>query len=356
LGTCWTSAALLEQAIFRATQARAQATPNLPALFDIQKIAEGVYAAVSKPTAVLNCNAAIFERSADLLVVDTHSKPSAVIALVAQLRRDVTKKPVRYVVNSHFHWDHSQGTSAYRKMNPQAHVVASEATRRLLSENGAERLKQSLEQMRGRLEESEQRRGRSRDAAEVSKLRDDAAQIRNYIAEMSNYAPELPDLTFDRDLLIHDKEQDLHLAFRGRAHTLGDVVVFSPKKRVVATGDMIHSLVPFIADGFPREWPGTMRSVAEFPFDHVIGGHGPVQHGKAHLQGMAAYIEEITAAVVRENGKSLTELQSSITPSTLKSLTGEYGRFVLQNLGASNALAAGVRGNVAQVYERLSVG
>ena len=158
--------------------------------------------------------------------------------------------------------------------------------------------------------------------------------------------------------MLHDKEQDLHLAFRGRAHTSGDVVVFSRKKRVVATGDMIHSLVPFIADGFPREWPGTIRSVAEFPFDHVIGGHGPVQHGKAHLHGMAAYIEEITSAVTREKAKPLTQLQSSITPATLKRKSDgtEYGRFVSQNLGPSNALAAGVRGNVAQVYERLSAG
>jgi cyclase len=363
LGTCWTGAALLEQSVFRATQARAQASPDLPSLFDIQKIAAGVYAAIARPAAILNCNAAIFENSDDLLIVDTHSKPSAVIALVAQLRKDVTQKPVRYIVNSHFHWDHSQGTPAYRKMNPHAHVVASEATRKLLSENGAQRLKQSLEQMRARLNECDQQRARSKDQGEVRRLTEEAAGIRNYIAEMKSYTPELPDLTFDRELVLHDKAHDLHLAFRGRAHTEGDVVVFCPQKKVVATGDMIHSLLPYIADGFPHEWPKTMQSVAELSFDHVIGGHGPVQNGKAHLHGMAAYIEEITSAVAREKDKSLTQLQSSITPSTLRSLTGDYGKFVLQNLGASgsaanapNALAAGVRGNVAQVYERLSAG
>jgi glyoxylase-like metal-dependent hydrolase (beta-lactamase superfamily II) len=248
-------------------------------------------------------------------------------------------------------------------MNPHAHVVASEATRKLLSENGAQRLKQSLEQMRARLNECDQQRARSKDQGEVRRLTEEAAGIRNYIAEMKSYTPELPDLTFDRELVLHDKAHDLHLAFRGRAHTEGDVVVFCPQKKVVATGDMIHSLLPYIADGFPHEWPKTMQSVAELSFDHVIGGHGPVQNGKAHLHGMAAYIEEITSAVAREKDKSLTQLQSSITPSTLRSLTGDYGKFVLQNLGASgsaanapNALAAGVRGNVAQVYERLSAG
>ena len=239
LGACWTGAALLEQSVFRATQARAQARPGMRSLFDIQKVAEGVYAAIAKPAAVLNCNAAIFENAEDLLVVDTHSKPSAVVALVSQLKAEVTKKPVRYIVNSHFHWDHSQGTSAYRKMNPHAQVISSEATRRLLSENGAARLKASLEQVRGNLDVVEQHRSKSKDAAAVRRLQEQAAGMKAYLAEMNNYTPELPDLTFDRDLILHDKAHDLHLAFRGRAHTMGDVVVFCPQKKVVATGDMI---------------------------------------------------------------------------------------------------------------------
>src|SRR5215213_889543 len=126
LGTCWTGAALLEQSVFRANQARAQAKPEMASLFDIQKVADGAYAAIAKRTAVLNCNAAIFENTDDLLVVDTHSKPSAVVSLIAQLQREVTRKPVKYIVNSHFHWDHSQGNSAYRKANPQVRIIASE--------------------------------------------------------------------------------------------------------------------------------------------------------------------------------------------------------------------------------------
>lgn len=342
--------------MFRATQARAQSNADLPALFDIQKVANGVYAAISKPAAVLNCNAAIFETSQDLLIVDTHSKPSAVVALVAQLRRDVTQKPVRYIVNSHFHWDHSQGSSAYKKANPQAHVVSSEVTRKLLSENGSQRLKESLDQIRARLQQVEERQARATEESEKRRLGVEAQDLRSYLAEMANYSPELPDLTFDRELILHDKDQDLHLAFRGRAHTAGDVVVFSPQTKVVATGDMIHGMTPFIGDGYPREWPGTIRSVADLPFDRVIGGHGPVQIGKTNVVGMAAYIEEVTSAVARDQGKPLTELQSSITPATLKSLGGDYGKYVMQNLGGADparSLANGVRANVGHIHSRL---
>jgi cyclase len=337
LGSCWTGAALLEQSVFRANLARAQATPDMPSLFDIQKVANGTYAAIAKQAAVLNCNAAIFENSEDLLIVDTHSKPSAVVSLIAQLQREVSKKPVRYVVNSHFHWDHSQGTSAYKKANPQAH------------------LKESVEQMRATLETTEKQRGASKDPAEIRRLSDQAAGIRSYIAEMNNYRPELPDVTFDRELILHDKGRELHIAFRGRAHTSGDVVVFCPQSKVVATGDMIHSSLPFIGDAYPAEWPVTMRSVAELPFDYVIGGHGRVQYGKDVLRGMAGYIEELTAAVARDKGRPLAELQAAITPGKLRSLSGDYGKYLLQNAGGNSleALAGGVRTNVAHVYERL---
>ena len=106
-----------------------------------------------------------------------------------------------------------------------------------------------------------------------------------------------------------------------------------------------------------------MHAVAELPFDHLVGGHGPVQNGKTHSpREMAAYIEEITTVVEREKSKPLPQLQSSIVPSSLKTLSGDYGQFLLQNFRAGGsatdpaaALAGGVRNNVAQVYERLRV-
>ena len=144
LGPAWVGAAVLEQAVFRAAQARAQA-PSAPAgLFQIEKVADGIYAAIARPAALVNCNAAIFENAADVLVVDTHSKGSAAAALAAQIRKEITAKPVRYVVNTHFHWDHIQGTQAYKKLNPGLQVISSAVTRKLIAEEAATRLKASL--------------------------------------------------------------------------------------------------------------------------------------------------------------------------------------------------------------------
>ncbi len=325
-------ASLVEQSIMRAAQARSQALAagSLPKLFDIEKVADGVYAAVARPAALINCNAAIFENDKDMLIVDTHSKPSAVVGLVSQIR-DLTRKPVRYIVNSHFHWDHTQGNPTYRDITPNADFVASDATRRLLAENGAARLKASVDEARANLETHKQKRAAAKTAEERTYWDGMMTQTDGYIREMRGYAPELQAITFERDLILRYKAHDLHLAFRGRGHTGGDVVVFCPQKRVAASGDLLHGFPPFLADGYPREWPSTLLAFAtEFDFRHVIGGHGAVQHTRDRLYQMGTYIEEIAMLVTRgkPDGKSVAQLQGEIRPDNLKSLAnGGYGEF-----------------------------
>jgi glyoxylase-like metal-dependent hydrolase (beta-lactamase superfamily II) len=103
-----------------------------------------VYLARARAQAEINCNAAIFVNSADVLVVDAHSKPSAAASLIVQIAKEITSKPVRYVVNSHFHGDHTQGNHAYRATENRVDFIASETTKQLLSDLALKRLKESL--------------------------------------------------------------------------------------------------------------------------------------------------------------------------------------------------------------------
>jgi len=105
---------ILDLAWRRAVWAQAMAPGAPNDLFEIQSVADGVYFAFARPQAVGNCNAAIFVNTADVLVVDAHSKPSAAAGLIAQIKQQITTKPVRYLVDTHFHWDHSQGNAGYR--------------------------------------------------------------------------------------------------------------------------------------------------------------------------------------------------------------------------------------------------
>ncbi len=366
LGPAWIGASVLDQAMFRAVRARAQATGNytLPTLFDIEKVADGIHVALARPSTLINCNAVIIENEADLMIIDTHSKPSAVVSLVRQIRNQVSPKPLRYVVASHFHWDHSHGLPTYRRIAPHADLIASETTRKLIGEQTMPRLKASFEELAKTIDDYKQRLAKATTAEDKALCREMITETQDYLQEMKNFTPELPNMTLERDLILHDKAHDLHLAFRGRGHTAGDIVVWCPQKKTVATGDLLHGFFPFIGDGFPLSWPRTLLHVAQFPFSQAAGGHGGVLRDQTRLYQMANYIEEVTERVVvgRRNGKTRAQLETEVTPATLKTVAdGGFGDRTAESVlkfrrlppprpTVAQVLSDSVKTNVGQIY------
>lgn len=356
-------ASILELAWHRAAWARTMAPAASTQLFDIEKVADGVYCALARAQALVNSNAAIFVNSRDVVVVDTHSKPSAAASLIAQIRREITTNPVRYVVNSHFHWDHIQGNHGYRSAGGKIDFIASEPTKQLMSDLAQQRLKASLEEIAKQIDAMRARGSKSGSAAEKAFCEEQVQQMQAYLSEMRNFTLELPTITFAKSYVIKDKAHELHVEFHGHAHTAGDVVVFCPEKRAVATGDMIHSCMPYIADGFPKSWPGTIDSVAKLGFDKICPGHGQVQQNRERMVNMRNYIEELTAKVEagKKAGKSIADLQKTITVASLRSLQSNgYSKYLIDNgykyfpsFGPAAPLQDGVNSNIAEIYNNL---
>jgi cyclase len=356
-------ASVFEEAFLRAGWARAQAQTANASLFTIEKVAEGVFAALAKPQALTNSNATIFILDRDVLVVDAHSKPSAAAALLAQIKKEVTEKPVRYLVNSHFHWDHTQGDAAYKTANAKVEIIASDATKQLMTQLQRDRLKESLDSVPGLIDAVRSRLSRAMTAQEREWCNDQLRQLAAYQEEMKSYPLELPTVTFARTHVIKDRSGELQLAFNGKAHTAGDIQVFSPSKKAVATGDAIIGFLPNLNDGFPRPWPKTIDTVGAWKFDHIIPGHGAVQHGRARMGQFRDYIEDLTARVERAKkaGASLAELQKAITPASLATLeSGGFGAFVADNLekytvylGQRTPLEDRLTANISAIYNNL---
>ena len=362
LGGIFVGATLLERAALVATRARAQSKAPLPNLFEIEKVADRVYAAVANGRALINCNAAIFERESDLLIVDAHSQPSAVYALVAQIRRELTEMPVRFVVATHLHGDHTQGLPAYRKIAPGANIIASETTRSLLVESGSQRLKSALDAIPASIDSLNQKLTAAKTADERAYYQEMIAQSRAFLEEMRTVPVELPDVTFGDQMTLHDRAQELHLSFRGRGHTAGDIVIHSPSRKALASGDLLHSFFPTIGDGYPKDWPATLRSIQQLEFDRAIGGHGGVLQSRGRADQLRTYLDELLEIVGRAkaDGVPLDRLQQSVTPGSLKSLQGGYGDYLASEVkrrdfraylnSQAEVLARGVRDNLTSVY------
>lgn len=105
-------------------------------LFELKPVADGVYAAIAATQYKVNSNAAVILTNDGVVVVDSHSKPSAAQALYHDIR-GLTKNPVRKVINTHFHWDHWQGNQVYAAEFPSLEVIASERTKENLTKADA---------------------------------------------------------------------------------------------------------------------------------------------------------------------------------------------------------------------------
>jgi len=356
-------ATILELAFHRAAWARAASASGDAKLFDVQKVAEGVFFAQARPQAAINCNAAIFVRSADVVVVDAHSKPSAAAALIAQLKREVTSKPVRYVINTHFHWDHTQGNHAYRAAAEPVDFISTAATKQLMADVGPARTKAALDAIPQQIETLRKQSEKATSAEEKAFCADQIRQLEAFAGELKNYTPELPTITFENSHLLQDAAFDLHLGFHGRAHTSGDLFVFCPQKQSMATGDACIGWIPNLGDGFPKAWPGTLDKIAQTDFKHILGGHGSLQSDRVVMTGLRNYIEELTGRVEQSKGKglSISDMQTQITVASLKSLSSNgYGAYVAKSMasgiphfGEMPPLQDLVNENITDIYKKL---
>src|SRR5258708_36668081 len=186
-------------------------------LFDIKPVADGVYAAIAKPAYKLNCNAAIIILDDSVLVVDTHSKPSAARALIAQIKK-LTDKPVRYVVNTHFHWDHYQGNQAYPSSWPAGvEIISSEATRANIEQRGIPRVKHEIVTMPQEIEKLKSDLDKASDVGQKEQLRANLLQAEAYLAELKSMQVTLPSVTFDHSLILHRPSKTVEILWLGNA-------------------------------------------------------------------------------------------------------------------------------------------
>ena len=171
------------------------------ARFDIHKVADGVYAAVASAAYKVNCNTAIIESSDGVMVVDTHSKPSAARVIVEKLR-EITNKPVRYVVNTHFHWDHWHGNEVYPAAYPDAEIVSNNITREAMVKKGLKRIQDHMRQVPteiAKLKADIQ----AASPAQRAKLEADLKLAESYLAEVRALKPALPTIAFEQTMKLY---------------------------------------------------------------------------------------------------------------------------------------------------------
>src|SRR2546428_2976779 len=193
------------------------------ARFDVTKVADGVYAAVAAPAYKVNCNTAIIESDDGVVIVDTHSKPSAARVIVDRIRA-ITPKRVRYVINTHFHWDHWHGNEVYPKAYPGGEIVTNQITREAMLMKGLKRIQDHVRQVPGEIAKLKADI-QAANPTQRAKLEADLRLAESYLAEVRALKPALPTIAFEQTMKLYRRDREIHLLHLGRAHTAGDVFV-----------------------------------------------------------------------------------------------------------------------------------
>ena len=102
-----------------------------------------------------------------------------------------------------------------------------------------------------------------------------------------------PNVTLDRKMTLFRGGREIQMLYLGRGHTDTDVVVFLPKEKIVCTGDLMESVISYMGDAYPDEWPPTLDRLMTLDFDTVMPGHGVVFKGKAHIEAFQRYLRDV---------------------------------------------------------------
>ncbi len=279
-------------------------------------------------------NVTIIEQSHGVVLVDSGATHGDGARAVTAVRR-ITSKPVTAIIITHWHPDHPTGVSAIREAWPNVEVIASEATRNDFNSplvtypfhpdpaweaRRIETLTHTyVDQIRPQTEDQnlspEEREGWAHALHALSIRAADTPGT--YIV--------MPTRTFTDHLSLPDTLSPIEARFEGRAHTNGDVEVWLPRQRVLATGDVVVWPIPYLGDSWPGEFVTTLRHVRAQNFAVLVPGHGEALRDRAYIDLLIRFISEVRAFVAPLATQGATV--ESITAQAHTHFAADYERF-----------------------------
>jgi cyclase len=233
-------------------------------------VAPGVYCFVSKPygDVGLDGNSVAIVSNDGVLVFDANGTPAASAAVLAEIRK-ITNAPVRYVVYSHWHWDHWYGTSTYTQAFPGVQVIAHDKARALMSGPAIEFNRPGLEHDLPKYIASLEKKAQT-DAS----VRGLAEEDRFFLDQKSHAPLVLPTTTYTDRMTLYLGGREIQIRHHDRAVTPGDTFLYLPAGKIVVAGDLLVNPISFALSSYPAGWLRTLEAIDALGADVIVPGHG----------------------------------------------------------------------------------
>jgi len=234
----------------------------------------------------------------DVMVIDTQATPVMAQDVIRRIRQ-VTDKPIRYVVLSHYHAVRVLGATGYA---PE-HIIASRDTYDLIVERGEQDMKSEIERF-----------------------------PRLFRAVESIPGLTWPTLVFEKRMTLWLGKLQVEIMQLGRGHTKGDTVVWLPQERILFSGDLVeYDATPYTGDAYLADWPSTLDAIAALSPEKLVPGRGAALQTPAQvtagLDGTRAFVTEMFASVKR--GVAAGRDLRSVYKETYAALKPKFGHWVI---------------------------
>jgi glyoxylase-like metal-dependent hydrolase (beta-lactamase superfamily II) len=233
-----------------------------------------------------------------VLVADTQATPVMAQDVIRRIR-EVTDKPIKYVLLTHYHAVRVLGASAY---NPQQ-IIASQDTYDLIVERGEQDMKSEIERF---------------------------PRLFNAVESVPGLT--WPTLTFKKEMTLWLGKLEVKILQLGRGHTKGDTVVWLPQEKVLLSGDLVeYGATPYAGDAYFQDWPATLDAIAALKPEKLVPGRGAAlktpQEVADGLAGTRAFVSELYNKVKSSSseGKDL----NAIYKDTYAALKPKFGDWVI---------------------------
>jgi glyoxylase-like metal-dependent hydrolase (beta-lactamase superfamily II) len=233
-----------------------------------------------------------------VMVIDTQATPVMAQDVIRRIR-DVTDKPIKYVVMSHYHAVRVLGASAYGAQQ----VIASRGTHELIVERGEADMRSEIDRF-----------------------------PRLFRAVESIPGLTWPTIVFEEAMTLWMGKLEVRIMHLGRGHTKGDTVVWLPQQKVLFSGDLVEfAATPYTGDAYLTDWPGTLDRIAALKPEALVPGRGDALIGSAQvakgLSDTRAFVTEMFNAVKQgtASGKNLRDVYRQ----TYDALKPKFGHWVI---------------------------
>jgi cyclase len=296
--------------------------------YRFERIANGVHFATGTGLMTTMSNSMVIENSDHVMLVDTSVTPAAARALVAQIKEELTPKPIKYVFNSHYHFDHAHGNQIF---GDDVEIVGHEYIRKMhLTNVLKQRTNRAFtEVLPKQIDEMKQRIAKTADAKERAQLETALRVTEAHAKAVQEVAPKPPNVTFTDVMTLHKGGREVQVHFLGRGHTGGDTMVFLPAERIVFTGDFFEGspttgILSYFGDAFIDEWVDSLERLKALDFEIIVPGHGAPFKDRQQITDFQNYIRDLwqQASALRLQGATV---EQAIEKVDLSKFTARYG-------------------------------